>query len=340
VCHPLWDLAALAVRFMAMPLEWIAGWPYATLALPVAPAWVADVAVAGGAAACMPLPLHLRLLGMTPLLPVALWWPVAPAPGRFEVLELDVGQGTSVLVRTAGHALLYDAGPRYDADNDAGQRLVVPLLEATGTRLDTLVVSHRDVDHAGGAAAVLRQQPQAGLLSSVESGHPLQAIRPATRCEAGQHWSWDGVDFRVLHPQAADYRPGAASNALSCVLRIEAGGHAALLTGDIAAADEQRLLASGAVLSAELLLVPHHGSRGSSSAALLDAVKPLHAVAQAGYRNRFGHPAADTVARHVARDIAWTDSAHCGAALWRSEKPAEIVCQRRRETFYWQHNVP
>lgn len=338
--HPLWDAAAWAVRLMELPLQGLAALPLASLSRPAAPMWVAACAVAGGALVCLPLPWRWRLLGVAPVLPALLWAPAAPVAGSFELLALDVGQGSAVLVRTAGHALLYDTGPRYNTDSDAGQRLVVPLLQSLGLRLDTVVLSHRDNDHAGGAQAVLRQQPQAALLSSIEPDHPLQQIRPATRCEAGQHWRWDGVDFSVLWPPAADYRPGATSNALSCVLRIASGGRAALLTGDIAEAEETRLLASGARLSADWLLVPHHGSRGSSGSRFLAAVSPDVALAQAGYRNRFGHPAADTLARYRQQGSPWLDTIHCGAAGWNSLVPATNVCERVREPHYWQHNVP
>ena len=338
--HPFWDIAAWAVSALEWPLRALAALPHAALALPAAPIWVAAGAVAGGAWLCMPLPPGLRLLGLAPVLPALMWFPPTPATGSFELTALDVGQGSAVLVRTARHALLYDTGPGYGSDTDAGQRLVVPLLQSLGLRLDTVVLSHRDDDHAGGARAVLAQQPQATLLSSIEPGHPLQALRPATRCVAGQHWRWDGVDFSVVWPQPADYRPGTASNALSCVLRIEAGGRAALLTGDIGSAEESRLVSSGADIAADWLLVPHHGSGGSSGAGFLAAVSPSLVFAQAGYRNRFGHPAPAALLRYAGQGIPWLDSVHCGAAVWNSRQPATNVCERVREPHYWQHNVP
>ncbi|WPB58197.1 DNA internalization-related competence protein ComEC/Rec2 [Xylophilus sp. GOD-11R] len=337
---PLWDLAALAVRAMVWLLQPLAAWPNATVSLPAAPVWVAVTAILGGAIACMPLPVRMRLLGVAPLLPVLLWTSEVPAAGHFELLAADIGQGSAVLVRTAHHALLYDAGPRWGPDSDAGQRTLVPLLQALGTGLDTLVLSHRDTDHVGGAAALLAHHPAATLRSSIEPGHPLQALRPALRCEAGQHWRWDGVDFTVMHPQPTDYRPGIASNALSCVLRIEAGGRSALLTGDIGEAEEEALVASGADLRADWLMVPHHGSRSSSSQALLRAVAPMYAIAQAGYRNRFGHPAASVLARYRDQGIHWVDTVHCGAARWHSAFPEQIVCERVRDPHYWQHNAP
>jgi competence protein ComEC len=127
-----------------------------------------------------------------------------------------------VLVRTANHALLYDAGPRFSLESDAGHRVLVPLLQALHTRLDTLILSHRDMDHVGGAPAVLTMQPQAQLLSSMEASNPLQNLRPAQRCVAGQHWEWDGVQFDILHPQAADYDAAPAKpNAVLCAAHLQ-----------------------------------------------------------------------------------------------------------------------
>ena len=181
-------------------------------------------------------------------------------------------------------------------------------------------------------------QPTATLLSSIEAEHPLQLLRPARRCVAGQHWNWDGVRFEVLHPELADYRPGVSSNALSCVLKISSPQASALLVGDIEAPQERRLVAANASgLKADILLVPHHGSKTSSTAEFLDAVQPSVALAQAGYRNRFGHPVASVAARYEERSIRLVRSALCGAAGWQSQYPGEISCQRESGRHYWSH---
>ncbi|MES2186034.1 MAG: DNA internalization-related competence protein ComEC/Rec2 [Pseudomonadota bacterium] len=336
---PLWNAAAWAVEMLGLVLAGLAALPHATAALPIPPLWATAAAVCGGALLCMRLPPALRLLGIAPLLPALLWSPARPAPGTFDVLAADIGQGSAALVRTASHALLYDTGPRFSADSDAGSRVLVPLLQAGGVRLDTVVVSHRDNDHAGGAAAVLAQQPQARFLSSIEATNPLQALRPAERCVAGQHWEWDGVRFSILHPQPEAYAVRTASNALSCVLRIEAAGGAVLLAGDIEEPQEAALVAAGAPLAADLLLAPHHGSRGSSSAPFLAAVAPRVAFAQAGYRNRYGHPAPQALARYAAQGAPLGDSPHCGAAHWSSERPAALECEREIHRRYWQHDL-
>lgn len=336
---PIWTLAAAAANALAWVLQPLAAWPLATYATAAAPLWAGVVGLLGGVLLVWRWPWPLRCLGLPLLLPVLLWQAPRPAPGEFELLAADVGQGTAVLVRTARHTLVYDAGPRFSSESDAGHRVLVPLLRAFDERVDTLVLSHRDSDHTGGAQAVLAMQPQASLLSSIETAHPLQALRPARRCQAGQRWDWDGVAFEVLHPLADDYQQVRHSNALSCVLRVSNGQRHALLTGDIEAAQEARLVASGAPLQADVLLVPHHGSKTSSTDAFLAQVAPRFALAQVGYRNRFGHPAPSVLARYEALGTAVLDSPGCGAMGWRSAQPTTVTCQRALSRRYWHHRA-
>ena len=343
--EPLWDLAALAISALSWYLQALAALPFATLTVAQAPLWAGAVGVLGGLLLAMQLPWSLRLMGLPLMLPVLLWQVPAPQPGQFELLAADIGQGNAVLVRTASHALLYDAGPRFSRESDAGNRVLVPLLRSLQLRLDLLVLSHRDIDHTGGAPAVLKMQPQAELLSSIEDDHELQALRPTRRCATGQRWQWDGVDFEVLSPLAQDYELELKSNAMSCVLRISNGVQTALLVGDIEQAQEQHLveqaqLAGASRLQSDLLLVPHHGSRFSSSAAFLDAVQPRFALVQAGYRNRFGHPAPSVLVHYQERGIRVIDSPHCGAMRWKSDQAQAIHCQRMQSQHYWQHQLP
>ncbi len=334
---PLWDVAAWALEALGWWLDWLARWPWATISTAAPPLWAAAAGLVGGVVLVLRLPLPMRALGLPLLLPVLLWQPPRPPAGEFELLAADIGQGNAVIVRTAAHTLVYDAGPRYSRESDAGHRVLVPLLRALGERVDTLVLSHRDVDHTGGAAAVLAMQPAAALVSSIADDHELQALRPASRCVAGQRWHWDGVDFEVLHPSAADYVAGARSNAMSCVLRIANGRQSALLAGDIEAAQEAALV--GSLSRSDVLLVPHHGSKTSSSAAFLEAVQPRIAIVQAGYRNRFGHPAAPVMERYRQRGVQVLQSPHCGAAWWRSARPAAVECERAIAFRYWNHRL-
>ena len=336
---PLWDVAAWALQALSLWLEWLARWPWATLSTAAPPLWAAAAGLLGGVLLVLRLPLPIRALGLPLLLPVLLWQPQRPPAGEFELLAADIGQGNAVIVRTAAQTLVYDSGPRYSRESDAGHRVLVPLLRALGERVDMLVLSHRDLDHTGGAAAVLAMQPQAALVSSIEDDHELQSLRKASRCVAGQRWQWDGVDFELLHPQAGDYQAGAKSNAMSCVLRISNGRQSALLAGDIELAQEASLLRRDIDLRADVLLVPHHGSKTSSSAAFLEAVQPRIAIVQAGYRNRFGHPAAPVMERYRLQGVQVVQSPQCGAAWWRSVQPDALQCQRDLALRYWNHRI-
>ena len=155
------------------------------------------------------------------------------------------------------------------------------------------------------------------------------------------------MDFLVLHPQPGDYETAAKSNALSCVLRISAlagdsgrPAQVALLAGDIERPQEATLVSGGRPIKADVLLVPHHGSKTSSSAEFLDAVAPRYALVQAGYRNRFRHPAQAPMERYRERHITVVDSPHCGAVTWRSGEPDQIRCQCSQGLRYWHHVVP
>ena len=334
---PLWQLAVLCVQPLLALLSWLAQWPAAQWFAPAAPAWAALAAVVGGIWLVLRLPWPLRLMGLPLLLP-ALWWqPARPAPGSFTLLAADVGQGNAVLVRTHAHSLLYDTGPRHGPDSDAGRRVLVPLLRALGQRLDVLMLSHGDNDHIGGAAAVLRAQPQARLRGASAPEWTQAVQRSVTPCVAGQRWQWDGVVFDVLHPLSIASPGAAAPNTQSCVLRIvAANGATALLAGDIERAQEAALLTAGLPLRADWLLVPHHGSKTSSSAEWIAAVAPRHALVQAGYRNRYGHPAAPVVQRYRAQGVEVVTSAGCGAAQWTSARPQHMACERRSKPRYWQ----
>jgi competence protein ComEC len=339
---PLWHLGAWLVQQLTVWLAWLAALPGAVWAVPVAPAWAQAAGLLAAVVLVLPLPWRARLLAVPLLLP--LLWPARalPEPGEFDLLAVDVGQGTAVLVRTREHLLVYDAGPQYSRDSDAGTRVLLPLLRARGEqRIHRLLLSHRDIDHVGGAAALLKGLPVGELLSSLEPEHPLLALAPrAQRCEAGQAWQWDGVRFEVLAPPAEAYaRTGLKPNAVSCVLRIAApGGASVLLTGDIEREQEAALVTGlGAALQSDVLFVAHHGSKTSSTAAFLAAVAPQTAIVQAGYRNRFGHPAPEVLARLQAHGIRMIASPACGAWHWSSAQGTEGACERVRTQRYWRH---
>jgi len=337
---PLWSLAAAAVQGLDAFLALLAGIPGAVRTVPAAPLWAQIAGLAAAGLAIFPLPWRARALALPLALALLIPPRTLPPEGGFDLLAADVGQGSAVLVRTRGHVLLFDAGPQYSRESDAGQRVLVPLLRARGdTPIDLLVLSHRDADHVGGARAVLGAVGAEALSSSLDPGHPLTALATRTsRCEAGQRWRWDGVEFAVLRPAAADYDRNLKPNALSCVLRVAGSSRSVLLTGDIEREQEALLAAEiGAGLGSDVLIVPHHGSKTSSSSVFLDAVRPEVAVVQAGYRNRFGHPAAEVLARYRERGIRIVASPACGAWQWRADgEPGVARCERDAARRYWQ----
>ncbi len=339
---PLWSLAAWALVPLSALLQWFASWPGAQVSTAAAPLLLGAAAVVGGVLLALRWPVPLRLAGVPLLLPLVLWQPARPPTGEFDLLVADVGQGGAVLLRTAGHSLLYDAGPSYGPDSDAGHRVLVPLLRALGEQIDLLVLSHRDNDHTGGALPVLASQPAAGLLASIEPGREIAGLPPAQPCLAGQRWTWDAVAFEVLHPDESVLASARRSNDVSCVLRVQAAsGASVLLTGDIERAQERALVVGhGARLRSDVLLVPHHGSKTSSSPRLLAAVQPRLALVQAGYRNRFGHPAPLVTARYADRGIALFDSPYCGAMHWHSGAPQQVRCERELAARHWHHRPP
>jgi competence protein ComEC len=333
-----WDLASWALQPLSAVLGWMSAWPMASLSRAMPPWGLAVLSMLGVLGLVLRVPLSWKLLCLPLLWPVLWWSPLRPLHGHFELLAADVGQGNAVLVRTANHSLLYDAGPRYSAESDAGHRVLVPLLAQLGERLDVLMLSHRDSDHTGGAAAVLAMQPQAHLWTSLEEAHPLHRLRPGwTRCQAGQSWVWDGVHFEVVHPPPPELRSAKPKpNAVSCVLRIATPQATALLAGDIETPQELALVQAG-LSPVDVLLVPHHGSKTSSSLPFLQALAPQMALVQAGYRNRFGHPAPEVVARYRMQGVALVETARCGAATWRSQAPSQVQCERAERQRYWHH---
>ncbi|MFP4462769.1 MAG: DNA internalization-related competence protein ComEC/Rec2 [Guyparkeria sp.] len=268
-----------------------------------------------------------RWLAILLLLPAMLVGPARPSIGTFEAVVLDVGQGASVLLRTAHHDLLYDAGPRHGRF-DTGEAIVLPALRALGVEsLDRIVISHAAMDHAGGLASIRQAFPQAEVvgLSSERFGVAEQAVP----CRHGEEWRLDGVRFSLMRA------PRGSDNDRSCVLRVAGRSESLLLTGDLEAAGEQWLLRHARV-DAETVLVPHHGSATSSTAAFIEATGASHAVVSAGFLNRWGHPRDSVVARWQA----------AGASVWRTDydgalsiRDGEVHAERLdRWPFAWRRS--
>ncbi len=287
-----------------------------------------------------------RVFGLIWLAPLFLLAPLLPPPGAFRMTILDVGQGLSVLVQTHAHALLYDTGPRYTQSADAGNRIIAPMLRALGVaRLDGLVVSHQDSDHSGGTLSLLQTVPVDWFASSLADDNAIVRARTlrgetAARCVAGTRWSWDGVDFSVLHPVPANYaNPKLKTNDLSCVVRVSNAAGSALLTGDIEARTEADLIRRDPTsLRADVLVVPHHGSRTSSTPGFIAAVQPEMAAFTPGYRNRFGHPRQEIVERYSAAGVRGFRTDYDGALTFTFAHGAsrEPRLEREHDRHYWR----
>jgi len=329
----LLDCAAWLVEWLLQFLEWCAALPGALWQQHSPPLWCVGLAFAGVAWLLAPRGVPWRSAGLALMLPAFLVPPAAPAEGAAWITALDVGQGLAVIVRTSSRTLVYDTGPAFGADADSGDRIVLPALRGAGvSRVDAMVLTHEDGDHVGGALSILETLQVDALHSSLPAAHPLNVLAPARRCLAGQAWTWDGVRFEFLHPQAGEtYK----RNDSSCVLRIEAGGRVVLLTGDIERGAEAALVARNANLRADVLVMPHHGSRTSSSAPFIAAVAPRWAVVTAGYRNRFGHPSAEVLERYRQAGAQLLRTDRDGAVGIRLEGEVFIDRQRALRGRYW-----
>lgn len=326
----LWRLSAHAFDLPWPALARIADSPLAMAWLPEARWFALPLALLSAFWLMLPRGVPGKPLALLLWLPLLCPPRDLPKPGEAELVVIDVGQGLSVLVRTARHALLYDMGPAVQDGFDAGERAVVPALHALGVRsLDAAMLSHGDNDHAGGWAAVAKALPVAALLAP--TGSPAPGI---TACVAGQSWDWDGVRFRVLHP--GRWFPYLGNEA-SCVLRIETVHGSALLTGDIGSIVESKLLhAVPQALRNDVVMVPHHGSAGSSSAAFVAATRASLAVVSSGAGNRFGHPKPRVVARWCGAGAEVVDTARAGAVrVWMGRSGLQLDERRGSRPRLW-----
>ncbi|TMH38166.1 MAG: DUF4131 domain-containing protein [Betaproteobacteria bacterium] len=321
-----WDalliIAHAVFAWLALLLDALASLPAALWQQHAPPPWAALLGVLGVLWMLAPRGVPGRALGVVWLVPSFVIVPVLPPPGAFRVIVLDVGQGLAVLVQT--HAMLRSIGV---------------------ARLDAMIVSHQDTDHSGGTLSLMQTLPIGWVASSLPTTHPIvRAIEArgetTRRCLGGDHWTWDGVDFQMLHPVPANYtNPKLKSNDISCVLRVSNGAGRALLTGDIEARTEADLVRrDAAALRAELLVVPHHGSRTSSTPDFIAAVHPQIAAFTPGYRNRFRHPRPEIVERYTKAGARIYRTDYDGSLTLNFAEGASREPRREREhdAHYWR----
>jgi competence protein ComEC len=354
-------LGHTALDWMMAPTVWLAEFGAASFDAAAAPWWLTAAAMLGLVLAIMPYGFPYRNMAWLLMAPALFWRPERPPDGAWDLYALDVGQSSAIVIRTARHALLFDTGLRGSASFDEGARTIRPFLRSHGIRkLDVLVVSHADIDHAGGARSLLNAMKvgqsyssfdleshlkrEARLLGDADALPPLPlAMSP---CEYGMRWEIDGVSFTFLWPLAPDSfgsavmgpprRQRKQRNDYSCVLQVQGRYHSALLPGDIGMLQEATLLDRG-LGPVDIVLAAHHGSKGSSTPSFVQTVQARHVIAQAGAWNRYGHPSPEVEQR-------WQNA---GAAFWRTDKHGAIHAQsrlqglavqstRQRARRYWQ----
>lgn len=327
------------VAWLAQAMAWLAALPAAVWSAPLPAWWIFAAALAGTVWLLAPRGWPLRWLGLAGWLPLLLNAPATPRPGEMWVTAFDVGQGTALLIETPGRRLLYDTGPVYSPDSDGGSRVILPYLKARGIdRLDGMIVSHSDADHAGGALSLLEEIKVGWVSSSMAEDSPIaRAAAEHRRCQAGQDWEWDGMRFEMLHPAPASYdNPHLKPNSRSCTLKITHGDHAILLPGDVERVDEAELVESqGAKLRANVLLAPHHGSGTSSTRDFLETVEPQLALFQVGYRNRYKHPKREVYERYGELGIRRLRSDESGAVMLHFGTTLNVVEYRGEHARYW-----
>ncbi len=294
-----------------------------------------------------PPPISSAAMVLVIVSTLILVWP-RPVPGRWLVLALsmaaiggvmtsgqptlrvvvmDVGQGLAVLIQTSGHALVFDAGPAYRT-RDAGQSVVLPMLRYFGVRrLDTVVISHGDADHRGGAQSVLAGFPDAVLIAPARV--EFEGIRHLA-CEAGLTWAWDGIQFRFLHPEPGNQNSGWSENDDSCVLLVRTAQTGILLPGDIEGRAEAYLTRHGLIPEVDLVVAPHHGSKSSSSGPFVAATRPRFVVFSAGDRNRWGFPAVQVSARWRNAGAKAMTTAYSGAIVFETDRLGELTLRRQQ----------
>ena len=336
-----WPLAGQALlhacAYLVDALWWflthLAAWPAAMQYLPETSLLAFALACIGAIWLLAPRGVPARALGALLLLPLCFPRGTIPADGAFRATVIDVGQGLSELVRTHSHALLVAAGARYPSGFDLGEAAVVPTLHALGVkRLDAMIISHGDNDHSGGAVSVLSAYPQ----TPVWGGEPARGPVPMRQCHAGQRWQWDDVAFRLLRPPAPVAIEG---NDAGCVLLVTGKDGRLLLPADTSSKVEPDIAHAVHPGPPLVLVVPHHGSKTSSSVDYLEALHPMLAIASTGYLNGYHHPATEIVARYEALGIPLLNTPATGAvrvAFPVSGGPRIMTEERLQRANYWR----
>jgi competence protein ComEC len=322
-------LALDGLQFAAdMSPAWQASGPLQPLALIL---WVIGLGLV-----LAPRGLPGRWLGVPMLLPLLFPFRQPVPQGEFYFTLLDVGQGLSAVVETTNHTLVFDTGPRFRSGFETGSQVVVPFLRHRGLEhADTLLLSHSDIDHTGGTLGLLEHIDVQNVLAGEPS--EVKVNGSISRCVAGQQWQWDGVHFSILYPAAGTELEG---NNASCVLKVSNTGGSVLLTGDVEADAEFRLVhQAGNKLNVDVVVAPHHGSASSSSSSFVSATGADHVLYSAGFVNRWGFPNAQVAQRWTAAGASAMNTGRSGAIrVHFGQQGFTLPSAYRKEARAWYHH--
>jgi len=317
ISHYCFTVAAWGLDMLLAYLSYLSELPYSTLPFADIPPFIIIIALIGVVLMALPRYFVGRYLAIIFIAPLFLFHSKRPAEGEFKLTVLDSGQGLASVLQTQNHVMVFDTGERYSVQFDIGKMVVLPYLQSQQiTAIDKLVLSHADKDHSGGAAAILDTLPviqfiSNGALKVKTSTAAGTTTRTAMRCQAGQKWVWDKVQFHVLSPSAA--QKNLSQNERSCTIKVSNAQHSLLLIADIEKHTEGYLLQNKRVdLKADVMLIPHHGSKTSSSWPFIAAIEPQLAIVSAGYRNRFNHPSPNIMSRYQQLHIPVFNTAQYG----------------------------
>ena len=330
----LFSGAQWILEYMWMALDGFMQIPFASVTYSTPTAVTLLVVVVGVLVALLPTSIRFRYLVIVLLIPLVFQMHWHPSEGEARLTVLDVGQGLAAVIETKNHLLVFDTGARFNEQFDLGGAVVVPYLVQQGhASIDKLIISHGDNDHIGGARTLLSRFPVHQLLTSVPD---ILLEHAPSRCVAGMQWSWDNVHVQVLYPDQKDYSMGLRENDLSCVLQIRANNKTFLLTGDIEAEAESRLVARyGEELRSDVLIVPHHGSKTSSTSAFIQQVKPELALVATGWRNRYYFPHTIVSRRYELAGSKMYTTAEHGALIYDTQT-GDLLRWRRQTQRFWQ----
>jgi competence protein ComEC len=314
-------------------LDWSSKLPHASIQMPDLPVWIWLCSLFGIGLLMLPRGMPGRPLGLLLLLPIWLKEPKPAEEGAVVFTLLDVGQGLSCVIETASHTLVYDTGPSFPSGFNTADSVLLPYLRSRGiNKLDLLILSNHDQDHAGG---VERLKSKIRIDKVLAGGHEKK--KGTEPCQSGENWHWNGVDFHILHPAPGD--DFSRENDASCVLKVESPGGRILLPGDIERKAESLLVERyGDELSAEVLIAPHHGSNSSSTQAFVQRVQPRTVLYPAGYRNRFGFPKQVVLERWNqagAESFTTAESGSIQILLQPDQAISEVIGYRQEYSRYW-----